>query len=81
MFTRLAAVAGALLVAGTPAMASLPQRHSKSGTVVDNGEVLLTARQVGRVVLNGKQADASRLCLATAQVSDYDGLNHRRWCC
>ena len=59
MFTRLAAVAGALLVAGAPAMASTNATLEWNGQI--NRSCSLTARQVGTVVLNGKQASASRL--------------------
>ena len=61
MFTRIAAVAGALLVAGTPAMAS----SNRNATLQWNGQVnrscSLTANQVGTVVLDGNMGRDSRL--------------------
>ena len=60
MFTRLAAVAGALLVAGAPAMAT-----SNRAELQWNGQInrscALTANQVGTVTLDGNTGRASRL--------------------
>ena len=60
MFTRLAAVAGALLVAGAPAMAT-----ANRTTLQWNGQInrscALTANQVGTVTLDGNTGRASRL--------------------
>ncbi len=60
MFTRLSAIAGALIISSAPAMAS-----NNRATLQWNGQVnrscSLTAKQVGSVVLNSLQGRSSRL--------------------
>ena len=59
MFTRLAAVTGALLLASGPVMATTNPTLQWNGQI--NRSCALTADQVGTVVLNGKSGGASRL--------------------
>lgn len=59
MFTRIAALTGALLLASGPVMASSNPVLQWNGDI--SKSCALTADQVGKVVLNGKQGAASRL--------------------